>query len=1192
MQEIKKRNKNAMWIPVLILAVLLGLAFIQGGLTDAWAEAEPCSFEIRLSSDTTQAIPEEGLKYNMGDKAGTLQVVCTSETKPTTLKYKWRKASTQEGALGSAGSTNQTKKETYKPAIAKGINWYACEVTYTVDGQSYTVTTARVKVTVDVTQEYVNKKKPVINEQPAGGSWKYGSEEAILTAEIAGTEEVTITWYISSDEGSTWQETSSGDYSGKIQVLGPMLFLQELPVGEYQFKYIVTYSEENLAGETLSVSTESEIAAVTIELQEGIWEGEGIETSPYLIKNKDDLKKLSDLASQSSFKDKYFKFADEIDGEKGISLPENWKPIGTKDKPFAGTIDGNNKKLVVPKGEKALIGVPFGASLKNLSIYGEEIKGNGVVNNYSLTGVSGEAIRIEKVTLLSGTHTELSGFVGGYASGSYTVTLIDCTVQQGVVIGDGEKCNIGSFGGEFNGTMQNCKSAAVVNGKDFVGGIVGNKGQSMGTFKIENCEFSGTVNASGKYVGGIAGSGYGGTVFGFGSAGNTPMVTISRCKVSGDINAGNYAGGILGAEACLVQCWENGAGNIDNNLFIGSLNCEGDCKGAIIGFMGSLNRYTNIYNNAYKAECGAKKGIGCIRIIDTDSKTAAKDTSEVIYLDSSSGKSISKFPESIKMTDYVIYEKDERFTNYSIRSNHQRSDDPLGADAAKLTRKATEEEISTGKLDVAPYKLLIDGDYKTTYYIGQALDLSAAEFTVEMTDGSSRKLSTAEAAAVAASAAGFDSSKRAVQTVTLSYGGIKTTIKVTVLYQNTGEKGMYVFFTLFGDDEHPNGEATELGGPHTLAGNNLKLWISERKVPIDNNTTVRKVLEDVLRAEEYVIRNESGNYVQGITKKGAAKELAEFTNGKLSGWMYTLNGHHSELGVDQQFLNHEDKIIFHYTDDYTVEEGSEHWNTPGGGVVEEVKNVTTDTKTKATTAPTEVKVSEKTSADGTKTKVADVKVSADNQKEILKQVKEKKSNEIILVVPSKEVGDATKADVMIEKSFIDSIVKDTDAKLTIRTPFGEKTYTQEELKAMSEAATGSTITVAIEKAEEPTDDNAANIAKAKSITKDMKLVARSGKTAKKNIKVVLKSDAKVKASIKELKDLGFTVKYRFYRSTKKAASYKSTVTKKTASYTNTSGKKGTKYFYKVQVRVYDENGKLIAKTALKQCKYASRTWGK
>ena len=41
-----------------------------------------------------------------------------------------------------------------------------------------------------------------------------------------------------------------------------------------------------------------------------------------------------------------------------------------------------------------------------------------------------------------------------------------------------------------------------------------------------------------------------------------------------------------------------------------------------------------------------------------------------------------------------------------------------------------------------------------------------------------------------------------------------------------------------------------------------------------------------------------------------------------------------------------------------------------------------------------------------------------------------------------------------------------------------------------------------------------------------------------------------------------------------------------------SGKKGTKYFYKGQIRVYDKNGKLIAKTALKQCKYATRSWTK
>ena len=114
----------------------------------------------------------------------------------------------------------------------------------------------------------------------------------------------------------------------------------------------------------------------------------------------------------------------------------------------------------------------------------------------------------------------------------------------------------------------------------------------------------------------------------------------------------------------------------------------------------------------------------------------------------------------------------------------------------------------------------------------------------------------------------------------------------------------------------------------------------------------------------------------------------------------------------------------------------------------------------------------------------------------------------------------------------------------------------------------------------------------KALTAKLTPIARSAKTAKKNVKVTVSLDKQDKAIIKELKDAGYTVKYRFYRSTKKAAGYKAAVTKKTAAYTNTRGKKGMKYFYKVQVRVYDENGKLTTKTALKQCKYASRTWTK
>ena len=400
----------------------------------------------------------------------------------------------------------------------------------------------------------------------------------------------------------------------------------------------------------------------------------------------------------------------------------------------------------------------------------------------------------------------------------------------------------------------------------------------------------------------------------------------------------------------------------------------------------------------------------------------------------------------------------------------------------------------------------------------------------------------------------------------------KQPVLVTVTVK--GEKG-----------ENPNPQPTTMSVTVSVDGKNVNGFKSTSGIAISGlslNATAWDAVSSALTKASYKYEN-FGDYIASVTDANGVT-LTE-TDTANSGWLYTVNGKLPNVYMGSYYLSDNDKIVLYYTADYTKDPAAGAWS----GV--EVSAVVTDTKAGTTTSPTEVTITEKTTADGTKEKVAEVKVSAENQKEILKQAKANKSKEIILNVSKDAVKDATKADVTLDKSFIDSIVKDTDAKLTIKTPFGDKTYTQDELKAMSEAAVAQTITVAIEKAEEPADD-AANIAKAKSIVKDMKLVARSSKTAKKNVKAVLRSDAKVKASIKELKDLGFAVKYRFYRSTKKSASYKSAITKKVASYTNTSGKKSTKYFYKVQVRVYDENGKLIAKTALKQCKYAARTWSK
>ena len=117
-----------------------------------------------------------------------------------------------------------------------------------------------------------------------------------------------------------------------------------------------------------------------------------------------------------------------------------------------------------------------------------------------------------------------------------------------------------------------------------------------------------------------------------------------------------------------------------------------------------------------------------------------------------------------------------------------------------------------------------------------------------------------------------------------------------------------------------------------------------------------------------------------------------------------------------------------------------------------------------------------------------------------------------------------------------------------------------------------------------------NADKINSLIKEAKLKATTSKTSKKNVKI--KVSVKNNSSlIKEAKAMGYTVKYKYYRSTSKASKYKAVKTKTSNSYINTTGKKGTKYYYKAKVMVYD--GKtLVAQTELKQCSYGVRTWSR
>ena len=494
----------------------------------------------------------------------------------------------------------------------------------------------------------------------------------------------------------------------------------------------------------------------------------------------------------------------------------------------------------------------------------------------------------------------------------------------------------------------------------------------------------------------------------------------------------------------------------------------------------------------------------------------------------------------------------------------------------------------------------------------------------------------------------------------------------------TPGEGAKVYFTLLGDKLHNSDEDKEV---HTLKDRNLETWIGKTAVEINAGDSVGTVFEKVLAANGYTYSGLEQNYIREITKPAPnSVTLGEKDNGKNSGWMYTVNGKHPISCLNDYILSNGDEIVFHYTDDYTVEQGSEAWGGSGAGGTQSSVTTSGTAGSATTTTPTEVKVSGDT---------AKATIKTENATEAIKQAKEKKSAEIVIDVANADIKNAEKVQVEIPTATAKEVINTTTADLTVKTPIGTVTIPRDTLKEAVAEAKGTTITVEVAAVSKPNDtqkkaagtngqiisvtiksgstvistfggkslklksevptklkgkkiaaihiaadgtveklqgklikegtkeyyefstthlstfalvdadelglevnDEEANIEAVKKLVSDMSLKASSSKTSKKNIKVTLTVDKDTAAAIKEIKDMGYTVKYKYYRSTRKASKYQAKTTKTTKSFTNTAGNKGSKYYYKARIQVYDKDGKLVAQTALKQCRYAARTWSK
>lgn len=260
----------------------------------------------------------------------------------------------------------------------------------------------------------------------------------------------------------------------------------------------------NAAGTELSVIENlSKVTTGTVKITNGaasfdvnlrtvpqLFEGEGTQEKPYLIRNKKDMLNLAEYTINPSlyehFTGKYFKQTADIDmklaeGEKflGIAVDSNKQTYNNRLMYFSGIYDGDNH------------------SIKNLKI---------------------SAVALDK-----------NGHVAGISAGSCEYVGLFGTVRDGGVVKN-----------------LHLDASCEIEGRQYVGSIVGWMGEDS---EISNCTSSATVIAYEGDCGGIVGYVDCAT-----SAEGVPSSKVDNCVFFGKVLANNYAdGGIVGYNKGLVS---------------------------------------------------------------------------------------------------------------------------------------------------------------------------------------------------------------------------------------------------------------------------------------------------------------------------------------------------------------------------------------------------------------------------------------------------------------------------------------------------------------------------------------------------------------------------------------------------------------------------------------------------------------
>jgi hypothetical protein len=352
-----------------------------------------------------------------------------------------------------------------------------------------------------------------------------------------------------------------------------------------------TFQAENANGQ------KSNVAMGTIAVRATFAGGDGSPVNPYQVKT------IAHLSAMRFHPKSHFKLMNDLDFKGSCFDSSNsagnygWDFLGDDQKVFRGSFDGS------------------GFEIRNLYIN----RPDRLIENYAgLFGMADEAV-LRNVTLID-VHVAGRGYVGGLTGKDENSTITGCSVTGYV---QGKQCIGGLVGDCLKSQLINCRTDVTIKASDkYAGGLVGNSGGN-----ITLCKSSGEVSGY-IGVGGLVGysgssilksnttsnvsgnSGVGGLV------GSISVGPVRSCFATGNVtgkdnNIGGLAGVVSGGGCPLKDCYA--AGNVNGKSRVGGVigynnsswiqQCYSICKVTGESEIGGFAGYTTAALSAGISSC-------------------------------------------------------------------------------------------------------------------------------------------------------------------------------------------------------------------------------------------------------------------------------------------------------------------------------------------------------------------------------------------------------------------------------------------------------------------------------------------------------------------------------------------------------------------------------------------------------------